>query len=460
MQSSNDLQHSGVLGMKWGIRRYQNKDGTLTEEGKQRYAKKYPYQDAETGSLNERGQRDFMKAAKKGKLDYKRLSDKELDMINNRFNKEKQFQRNVEEFEKSTFKYKAKEALITRIKGGKGGGGGDGKKGGNNGILKSLFVAPVEKAIKDAFNFKDSGGGGGEGKSKGGNEDNANSTMKLLNNLANVNKEKQLQLARSGRAILGDAVYDQRSRDIAAQRKRISDMRKEEQLNERAAKSGIIIAHNDELTHYGIKGQKWGIRRFQNEDRTWTAAGKERYGDSDGSSQSGSASSRDTMNNYDKLDHEAKKKAGNALLARMDEISNWFDDPNNYSNGSPEKAEKWEEKQKEWDDIDNFIFDQVKAKSGTFWNNESVSEGHKAASKEILDAQQAWKNRIDELGPKIQATTNFKKRVKLLTEDPGIKEARKRENQAREKLISTALQDIGFEDSERNRKIFYRYCFD
>lgn len=32
-----------------------------------------------------------------------------------------------------------------------------------------------------------------------------------------------------------------------------------------------------ELMHYGIKGQKWGIRRFQNEDRTLTEEGKLRY---------------------------------------------------------------------------------------------------------------------------------------------------------------------------------------
>lgn len=31
------LQHSGILGMKWGIRRYQNEDGTLTEEGRRHY---------------------------------------------------------------------------------------------------------------------------------------------------------------------------------------------------------------------------------------------------------------------------------------------------------------------------------------------------------------------------------------------------------------------------------------
>lgn len=31
------------------------------------------------------------------------------------------------------------------------------------------------------------------------------------------------------------------------------------------------------LAHFGIKGQKWGVRRYQNEDRTLTAEGKDRY---------------------------------------------------------------------------------------------------------------------------------------------------------------------------------------
>lgn len=34
----------------------------------------------------------------------------------------------------------------------------------------------------------------------------------------------------------------------------------------------------DELYHWGIKGQKWGFRRFQNKDGSLTPAGRERYG--------------------------------------------------------------------------------------------------------------------------------------------------------------------------------------
>lgn len=43
---------------------------------------------------------------------------------------------------------------------------------------------------------------------------------------------------------------------------------------------------SDELYHHGIKGQKWGVRRFQNSDGSLTSAGKSRYGGEDGSLKS------------------------------------------------------------------------------------------------------------------------------------------------------------------------------
>jgi len=41
---------------------------------------------------------------------------------------------------------------------------------------------------------------------------------------------------------------------------------------------GIDENGNPNLSHYGIKGQQWGNRRFQNEDGTLTEAGRSRYG--------------------------------------------------------------------------------------------------------------------------------------------------------------------------------------
>ena len=52
------LSHHGILGMHWGIRRYQNKDGTLTEAGKKRFNKL----DAEADKIKDHNKRLKAKA--------------------------------------------------------------------------------------------------------------------------------------------------------------------------------------------------------------------------------------------------------------------------------------------------------------------------------------------------------------------------------------------------------------
>lgn len=59
---NNELMHHGVRGMKWGVRRYQNKDGSLTAAGKKRYEK-------EMARLREEQKTLKNKQATKAKLD-------------------------------------------------------------------------------------------------------------------------------------------------------------------------------------------------------------------------------------------------------------------------------------------------------------------------------------------------------------------------------------------------------
>lgn len=76
----NELYHYGILGMKWGIRRFQNKDGSLTPKGKSR--KKSKKSDIPTHE-------DYSKVHNKKSV--KSMSDAELRARLNRLQMERNY---------------------------------------------------------------------------------------------------------------------------------------------------------------------------------------------------------------------------------------------------------------------------------------------------------------------------------------------------------------------------------
>lgn len=92
--NDNECYHHGKLGMKWGIRRYQNKDGSLTPEGRKRVlheAIKLKKKREKKEAREVRKQERLVKKEvnKKEKKSILKMSPDELDDVINKLSKQK-----------------------------------------------------------------------------------------------------------------------------------------------------------------------------------------------------------------------------------------------------------------------------------------------------------------------------------------------------------------------------------
>lgn len=81
------LEHHGIKGMRWGVRRFQNKDGSLTPAGKKRYGSA----DVKAGSSPERSKPSLLRGKSGGGKKLSEMTDAELDARIRRMQKEKTY---------------------------------------------------------------------------------------------------------------------------------------------------------------------------------------------------------------------------------------------------------------------------------------------------------------------------------------------------------------------------------
>lgn len=93
---NNELQHWGIKGMRWGVRRYQNKDGTLTAAGKRR-EKQLAKQRAENLKKARAAKAERKAKIATDSLSPKKMTEKELNERIARLELEKKYRDAVRE---------------------------------------------------------------------------------------------------------------------------------------------------------------------------------------------------------------------------------------------------------------------------------------------------------------------------------------------------------------------------
>ena len=225
----DELVHHGIKGQKWGVRRFQNKDGSLTAKGKKRY------NDDEYDEERERLEQET--AARRG-VKYVRKTKKEREAED--AENEKQFNARLE---KDTAAQKRTEDRMKE----------------------------VDKKLQAKYD------------------------LSSMEDLDKYYKE-----------------YDEEWFKILAEE------RKKEGLSH-------LDMTKDELYHYGIKGQKWGVRRFQNKDGSLTPAGKQKYG---------------SKENFDKQYPEDVKKSINKAKSGMSKAGGAVKKAQDFNDEMVKKANK------------------------------------------------------------------------------------------------------------------------
>lgn len=254
-RDEDSLSHYGVPGTKWGVRRYQNKDGSYKPGAEGRYYQPIP--DSVRKIAINAATKTAAKAAG-AKI--------------------------------------AATKMASSIAGGKsvsGGGGGTAAKKEAQPINKTVLGKDID--VKDVSEKLDTSSSKEKKSStkKAKDESAGNEEFKLsqledkINNLFDMDDMKDedwedMDLDQSDIDEIDDLITKYRAWR-KGNKSNTKKLKKIDEFIERYESWKSSHSKHSEmrelyLMHHGIKGQRWGIRRYQNDDGSYTQAGKERYG--------------------------------------------------------------------------------------------------------------------------------------------------------------------------------------
>lgn len=227
-----------------------------------------------------------------------------------------------------------------------------------------------------------------------------------------------------------------------------------------------MISYKNELYHHGIKGQKWGVRRYRNEDGTLTAAGKKRYHKDIYGSIKKFNKQRDSTKQFSTLQKDLKPKIKETLTySQIKALHNMHNevvkaeqlyldadiatDSNVLWNIYRANPKKYVELGIKVASRDGFTEEDIRAARKDLHSDEAVIFGMNGALEEAFSKNPEYRNATEQYE---RATKKYESKLKAFTEsyvealgDKTYSKLDTSNKQVVDYLLSTAFESIGYD---------------